>query len=283
MILFPHCKINLGLHITARRPDGYHEIETLFYPVRGLCDALEILNGEESTSTPDTPAVHFSSTGLPLDCPTEKNLCVKAAQMLLADFPAQIPATGIRLHLHKAIPFGAGLGGGSADATATLQGVNQLLHLGLTPDELRPYAARLGSDTVFFLYDHPMLGSGRGEQLTPCDTVNLHGWWLVLVKPDTGVSTAEAYALITPHAPAKPLADVLQQPIETWRERLVNDFEEPLYRKLPLLREIKEQLYAQGATYAALSGSGSTLFGLFRQKPEVTLFQNDYFVHTEQL
>lgn len=283
MILFPHCKINLGLHITARRSDGYHDIETLFYPVRGLCDALEILNGEENGSSSSDSAVHFSSSGLSIDCPTEKNLCVKAAQMLLADFPAQIPATGIRLHLHKTIPFGAGLGGGSADATATLTGINQLLHLGLTVEELRPYAVRLGSDTVFFLYNSPMFGSGRGEELTPCDTVDLHGWWLMLVKPDAGVSTAEAYSLITPHAPAQPLAHVLQQPVETWREMLINDFEEPIYRKLPQLREIKEALYHHGATYAALSGSGSTLFGLFRQKPDVTWFGNDYFVHIEQL
>lgn len=283
MILFPHCKINLGLHITARRPDGYHEIETLFYPVRGLCDALEILHGTEHTSSTEDSAIHFGSSGLNIDCPTEKNLCVKAARMLMEDFPSRIPTTGIRLHLHKTIPFGAGLGGGSADATATLTGINQLLHLGLTAEELRSYAARLGSDTVFFLYDQPMLGSGRGERLTPCNTVNLHGWWLMLVKPDAGISTAEAYSLITPHTPAQPLAHVLQQPVETWRERLVNDFEKPIYHKLPLLREIKEQLYNLGATYAALSGSGSTLYGLFRQKPPTERFPNDYFVHTEQL
>lgn len=274
MILFPHCKINLGLHITARRSDGYHEIETLFYPVPGLCDAVEILPGSAGGD------IDFSSTGLPIDCPAEKNLCVKAAKLLQKSLPECFTeAGGVRIHLHKQIPFGAGLGGGSADATAVLAGLNETLSLGLSTRELASYAAQLGSDTVFFLYNTPMLGTGRGERLTPFPTVDLKGLWLLLVKPDAGVSTAEAYSLITPRSPAVPLGDILSLPVEEWPGKLINDFEEPLFGKLPVLGEIKAELYRRGAVYAALSGSGSTLFGLFREKPEATEWCVNNFTH----
>lgn len=280
MILFPNCKINLGLHITARRPDGYHEIETLFYPVRGLCDAVEIL----PDSGVSGKEVVFSSTGLAVDCPEDKNLCVKAARILLEAFPERFAAVGgVRIHLHKHIPFGAGLGGGSADATAVLAGLNGVLSLGLSEDELAPYAARLGSDTVFFLYNKPMLGLGRGERLEPFPDVDLRGWWLLLVKPNVGVSTAEAYSLITPRVPSVPLADILQSPVEEWRGKLANDFEEPLFRKLPVLGEIKTELYRRGAAYAAMSGSGSTVFGLFREQPDTGGWSVNYFTHAERL
>lgn len=280
MILFPNCKINLGLNVTSRRPDGYHEIETLFYPVPGLCDAVEIL---PDSGLPGENIV-FSSTGLAVDCPEDKNLCVKAAKLLLDAFPERFAAVGgVRIHLHKHIPFGAGLGGGSADATAVLSGINEILSLGLSPKELAPIAARLGSDTVFFLYNTPMLGSGRGERLVPFPSVDLKGWWLLLVKPDVGVSTAEAYSLITPRVPSVPLADILQLPLEEWREKLANDFEGPLFGKLPVLGEIKTELYRCGAVYAAMSGSGSTVFGLFREKPDTGGWSVNYFTHAERL
>ncbi|WP_300829459.1 4-(cytidine 5'-diphospho)-2-C-methyl-D-erythritol kinase [uncultured Rikenella sp.] len=280
MILFPHCKINLGLHITARREDGYHEIETLFYPVRGLCDAVEILPGSTNGG------IDFSSTGLAVDCPEEKNLCVRAAKILRDAFPEPFAAAGgVRIHLHKTIPFGAGLGGGSADATAVLVGLNEVLALGLTVEELVPFAARLGSDTVFFLYDRPMLGAGRGERLEPFPGLDLAGWRLLLVKPPVGVSTAEAYSLITPRMPEAALDEILRRPVEAWRGRLVNDFEEPLFRRLPVLGEIRAELYRRGAVYAALSGSGSTLFGLFPAGCEVLVegWPADYFVRAETL
>lgn len=279
MILFPNCKINLGLHITARRPDGYHEIETLFYPVTGLCDAVEMLTG---SGVPDTEVV-FTSSGLKVDCPEDKNLCVKTFRILKDAFPERFPAEGVRIHLRKNIPFGAGLGGGSADATAVLTGLNEMLSLGLTVDELAPYAARLGSDTVFFLYHTPMLGTDRGERLVPFPDIDLKGWWLLLVKPPVGVSTGEAYSLITPRVPSVPLVDILRLPVEMWRERLVNDFEEPLSVRLPVLGEIKTELYKRGATYAALSGSGATVFGLFREKPDTAGWSVNYFTHTELL
>ncbi len=294
MIRFPHCKINLGLHITARREDGFHEIETLFYPVRGLCDAVELLGGAAEEDS--CRGVAFSASGLTVDCPEEKNLCVKAFRVLRETFPEAFrryerEQGGVRIHLHKHIPFGAGLGGGSADATAVLSGLNELLSLGLTPDELAPMAGRLGSDTVFFLYDTPMIGTGRGERLEPVgEMADLRGWWLGLVKPPVGVSTAEAYSLITPRLPEEPLREILRRPVEQWRGRLVNDFQEPLERRLPVLREIREALYDSGALYAALSGSGSTVFGLFRERPTRSAEQSrrfapqaGYFTHLEQL
>lgn len=286
MILFPHCKINLGLHIVRRRTDGYHDIETLFYPVRGLCDALEILPGTGGEAFPGGRGGEpiFTSSGLAVDCPAEKNLCVRAAERLREAFPEPFAeAGGVRIHLHKRIPFGAGLGGGSADATAVLAGLNEMLALGLSVEQLAPYAAGLGSDTVFFLHDTPMLGTGRGERLAPFPEVDLAGWWLLLVKPDAGVSTREAYASVTPRVPSVPLEDILRLPVEMWRERLVNDFEEPLFRKLPVLGEVKTGLYRRGAAYAALSGSGSTVFGLFRERPDAEGWSVNYFTHVERL
>lgn len=285
MILFPHCKINLGLHITARRADGYHEIETLFHPVRGLCDAVEILPAGEAEGD-DGGAIVFSSTGLTVDCPEEKNLCVRAAKILREAFSGPFAAAGgVRIHLHKTIPFGAGLGGGSADATAVLVGLNEVLSLGLMTEELVPFAARLGSDTVFFLHDRPMLGTGRGERLEPFAGTDLTGWRLLLVKPPVGVSTAEAYSLVTPRVPAVPLDEILSRPVEAWRGKLVNDFEEPLFRRLPVLGGIRAELYRRGAVYAALSGSGATLFGLFPAGCELPAegWPADYFVRGETL
>lgn len=281
MILFPHGKINLGLHITARRSDGYHDIETLFVSVPGLCDAVELLRDPASATADAT----FSSTGLAIDCPAEKNLCVKAYRLLRDAFPDRFrDMGGVRIHLHKAIPFGAGLGGGSADATAILQAVNDTFELGLTMDQLAPFAARLGSDTVFFLYDQPMLGTGRGERLEPFPGFSLTGWWLLLVKPEVGVSTAEAYSLITPKQPAELLVDILRLPVDQWRGRLVNDFEEPLFRRLPVLAGIKDTLYETGAIYAAISGSGSTVFGLFRSDPSAVVADfGPHYTHIERL
>lgn len=285
MIRFPHCKINLGLHITARREDGYHEIETLFYPVRGLCDAVELLvepgRNENPVCDDDGPVV-FSSSGLVVDCPTDQNLCVRAFRMLRDAWPERFWHT-VRLHLHKHIPFGAGLGGGSADATAVLQGVNELFGLGLSTEELTPYAARLGSDTAFFLHDTPMIGTGRGERLEPFPELDLSGWWLQLVKPPVGISTAEAYAAITPREPSVPLVETLRLPVETWRGRLVNDFAEPLGHRYPVLREVEAELYRRGAAYAALSGSGSTLFGLFADRPSAEGWGETFFTHIERL
>lgn len=277
MILFPHCKINLGLRVTARRPDGYHDIETLFYPVRGLRDAVEVLRNPGAPGT-----VEFSDSGLTVDCVPEKNLCVKAFELMHATFPEQI-ADGLKIHLHKTIPFGAGLGGGSADATAVLRAIDGMYGLNLPLPQLETLAGKLGSDTVFFLHDGPMLGTGRGEQLQPY-ALDLSGWWLVLVKPEVKISTAEAYSLVMPQEQKVPLPEILQKPVENWREMLVNDFEKPLFARFPVLGEIKSQLYKQGAVYASMSGSGSTVFGLFNSDIQVDTMDFDgSFVHKEQL
>lgn len=279
MILFPHCKINLGLHVTARREDGFHEIETVFHPVRGLCDAVEILAVDDADNSLE-PDVTFSSTGLVVDCTDDNNLCVKAYRILKEAFPERVGA--VKIHLHKTIPFGAGLGGGSADATAVLRGVNDLFDLGLSVADLEPFAARLGSDTVFFLHNCSMLGTGRGEQLQPLPSFSLSGWWLLLVKPNVGVSTAEAYSLITARQPNQSLESVLCRPLDDWRASLVNDFERPLFERLPLLGQIKEELYTHGADYVSMSGSGSTLFGLFKNEPN-SGWAAKYFTHKERL
>ena len=281
MVLFPNCKINLGLDVLRRRPDGYHDIETFMFPVRGLTDVLEIVPAAGD-------GVEFSGSGLVLDCPPEKNLCLKAYELMRtirrclpgdgagASGGRQVLA-GVRMHLHKAIPSGAGLGGGSADAAYAVRGLNGLFGLGLDEDSMESLATRLGSDTAFFVRNVPALATGRGEVLTPFP-LSLAGKVLVIVKPGVAVSTAQAYASITPRVPAVPLAERLARPLAEWRECLTNDFEAPVFGMHPILARIKRKLYDAGAVYAAMSGSGAALFGIFepareRIGPEGALFE----------
>lgn len=307
MILFPHAKINLGLRVTARRGDGFHDIETCFYPLRGLHDALELLpltqeHGHRNDVCVAEREVVFSSSGFSVDGLPEENLCVRAFHLLYDAFPGQIGAT--RMHLHKAIPFGAGLGGGSADATAVLQGLCRLYGLSLSQADLVSLAMQLGSDTAYFLHDGPMIGTGRGEILRPI-AVDLAGWWLLLVKPEgVRVSTREAYGLITPSPDVlvrEPLEQILQRPVERWRGTegseggwdlaLKNDFEGPIFGQCPKIGLIRDRLYDAGAVYAAMSGSGSAVYGLFREQPRVGSVAGrgdrgdwpECFVHWEQL
>lgn len=251
MVVFPNAKINLGLYVTEKRPDGFHNLETLFYPVPWR-DALEAVpaNGEEAT---------FTGSGLVVDVEPEKNLVMCAYRLLQREF--SLP--NLDIYLHKAIPFGAGLGGGSADAAQMLVMLNHLYKLGLSEERLAEYAATLGSDCPFFIYNRPMLATGRGEVLSPVD-FSLKGYTIVLVKPSFGISTPEAFAGIQPKRPSASIAETVAQPIETWRGTLLNDFEPHLFEKYPLLADIKQQLYDRGAAYAAMSGSGSTIFGIFR-------------------
>ncbi len=250
MVTFPGCKINLGLHVLKRRPDGYHAIHTCFYPVPWT-DVLEALPGQEFSLT---------CTGLPIPGPTENNLCVKAYGLLKKDFA--LPP--VQAHLHKLVPMGAGLGGGSADAAQFLRIVNELFSLGLTQERLSYYASQLGSDCAFFLYPTPALGSGRGEILDPI-AVSLKGLYLVIVSPTVHVSTAEAYAGVTPGPPQEELRTTLARPVSEWKDNLVNDFEKSIFLRFPELPAIKKQLYDSGALYACMSGSGSSIFGLFDQ------------------
>ena len=263
MITFPCCKINLGLNIVAKRPDGYHELETVFYPVP-LCDALEIKKMDNEFPSP-TP-IDLKITGNAVKCDERKNLVVKAYHLLAQDY--KLP----RLHAHlvKRIPMQAGLGGGSADAAYMIRLLDERFRLNMGNAEMERYAAQLGADCAFFIRSETAYATGIGEILAPVDNDenNLEGYYLALVKPDVAVSTAEAFAGITPKKPVKNCRDIVRQPIDTWRTELTNDFEQTIFAIHPILATIKEKLYKNGALYAQMSGSGSTIFGIFGQKPK---------------
>ncbi len=249
MLSFPNCKINIGLQITQKRTDGFHNLLSCFYPV-GWSDALEIVPAD---------AYSFSTSGLPIPGdPTAKNLCTKAYELLKADF--DLPP--IAMHLHKIVPIGAGLGGGSADAAFTLRLLNDRFVLGLTTPELETYARRLGSDCAFFVQNRPVYGIEKGDVFENI-ALNLAGYHLVLVYPNLAISTAEAYAGVRPRTPDVPLRELLAAPIAEWQHSVHNDFEDSLFPRYPLLADLKAQLYAAGAVYAAMSGSGSTVYGIF--------------------
>ena len=263
MITFPCCKINLGLNIVAKRPDGYHELETVFYPVP-LCDALEIKKMDNEFPSP-TP-IDLKVTGNAVECDERKNLVVKAYHLLAQDY--KLP----RLHAHlvKRIPMQAGLGGGSADAAYMIRLLDERFRLNMGNAEMERYAAQLGADCAFFIRSETAYATGIGEILAPVDNDenNLEGYYLALVKPDVAVSTAEAFAGITPKKPVKNCRDIVRQPIDTWRTELTNDFEQTIFAIHPILATIKEKLYKNGALYAQMSASGSTIFGIFGQKPK---------------
>jgi len=262
MITFPCCKINLGLNIVAKRPDGYHDLETVFYPVP-LCDALEIKKMDDEFPSP-TP-IDLKITGNVVECNESKNLVVKAYRLLAQDY--KLPR--IHAHLVKRIPTQAGLGGGSADAAYMIRLLDERFRLNMGNAEMERYAAQLGADCAFFITSEMAYATGIGEILTPVDNEenNLEGYYLALVKPNVAISTAEAFAGITPKKPIKNCRDIVRQPIDTWRTELTNDFEKPIFAIHPILATVKEKLYEQGALYAQMSGSGSTIFGIFGQKP----------------
>ena len=259
MILHPHAKINLGLRILRRRPDGYHDIESCMLPI-GWADQLtvEIATGAAEDS--------YEIAGLAGDLPIERNLIYKAVQLLRAHH-RDIPP--LRLKLEKRIPSEAGLGGGSADAAYTLLAVNELCHLGLATAQLETLAGELGSDCPFFIQSRPVLVTGRGEKLTPLTMPSaLHGKWLLVVKPPIGMSTAEAYRQVIRHPEAEgKLATLLERPIGEWRELIVNDFEPVVFAHYPELAALRDKLYHHGALYAAMSGSGTALYALFTDNP----------------
>ena len=263
MIVFPCAKINLGLNIVSKREDGYHNLETVFYPIP-LYDALEIKYMDEKF--PSDTACDLKVTGNVVDCDEQKNLVVKAYHILAADY--QLPR--IHTHLYKHIPSQAGLGGGSSDAAFMIRLLDERFRLNIGNPEMERYAARLGADCAFFIEAEPAYAEGIGDVLMPADGPdgNLHGYYLCVVKPDVAVSTKEAYSAITPKKPAKSCRDIVRQPIETWKEELVNDFEEPIFTMHPELAAIKQKLYDRGAVYASMSGSGSALYGIFKEEPK---------------
>ncbi|RHE95169.1 4-(cytidine 5'-diphospho)-2-C-methyl-D-erythritol kinase [Bacteroides intestinalis] len=255
MITFPNAKINLGLNIIEKRPDGYHNLETVFYPVP-VEDALEVNILNESTQK-----FRLHQAGLEIAGEAENNLVVKAYKLLDERF--NLPP--IDIHLFKHIPSGAGLGGGSSDAAYMLKLLNEKFNLELSDENLEEYAAKLGADCAFFIRNAPTYAEGIGNIFSPI-SLSLKGYQIVLVKPDIFVSTRDAFAQIKSHRQEIPLKEVIKQPIEEWKERMVNDFEESVFPQFPAIKEIKEKLYEAGAIYAAMTGSGSSVFGLF--KPE---------------
>lgn len=276
MITFPIAKINLGLNVVERRPDGYHNLETVFYPVP-ICDALEVTPMDELFPSPYDCDLKVSNISIEGD--EQRNLVVRAYQLLKQDFP-QLPR--IHAHLHKAIPTQAGMGGGSSDCAYMIRLLNEQFKLGLSTQQMTDYAARLGADCAFFILSRPAYAEGIGERLEPI-ALDLSRYWIAVVRPDIPVSTKEAFSLIRPHRPKKKCRDVVMQPIETWRNDLVNDFEQSVFALHPEIGAIKEQLYSLGAVYAAMTGSGSSVFGLFTAN--INLFEHfpEVFTYCGQL
>lgn len=261
MLTFPNAKINLGLNVVERRPDGYHNLETVFYPIP-LQDILEVTTFDEDPSmhAPSGTDVALHAGGIVIAGDVEDNLVVKAYRLLKAEF--YLPS--VHIHMFKHIPSGAGLGGGSADATFMLRLLREKFSLPLTDDELEERAARLGADCAFFVRNTPAFATGIGNVFTPLPDFSLKGYQILLVKPDIFVSTRDAFALIRPHKPMRSLTEIASLPVNQWREAgMCNDFEESVFTKYPAIGQIKDKIYDLGAEYAAMSGSGSSLFGLF--------------------
>jgi 4-diphosphocytidyl-2-C-methyl-D-erythritol kinase len=272
MVTFPNCKINLGLNILQKRNDVFHDLATVFYPIE-LKDVLEIIparNSEQQQSS-----IQFTTSGLMVDGNSTDNICFKAYELLKADFPTLPP---IEMHLHKAIPMGAGLGGGSADGAFALKMLNAKFNLNLTVQQLIDYALQLGSDCPFFIINQPCFATSRGEKMTPIH-LDLSAYTFVIVNPGIHVNTGWAFKQITPTLPKKSIQNIIQQPIETWKHELVNDFELPVSTAYPAIQNIKQDLYAKGAVYASMSGSGSTVFGIFKKgTAKVNYTAEGYFV-----
>ncbi len=250
MICFPNAKINLGLNVVAKRPDGYHNIETIFYPVP-LKDALEVVEAD---------VFSFNQTGIPIDAPVEKNLVVKAMNLIKEKFHLPV----LQVHLLKAIPFGAGLGGGSSDAAFMLKLVNDFAGLDIPVEELEEMASSIGADCPFFIRNKPVFASGTGNVFETID-LSLKDYYICIIKPDIVVSTPEAYANVTPCMPDTSLKDIIRKPVREWKNVMVNDFEKSVFQKYPTIGKLKQSLYNEGAVYASMSGSGSSVFGLFEQ------------------
>lgn len=262
MVVFPNAKINLGLRVKSKRSDGYHELDTVFYPVN-ICDILEVVSLQAS-SPKSGGDVDFSHSGLDIPGNQSSNLCLKAYHLLKKDFP-DIPP--VQMHLHKKIPMGAGMGGGSADGAFTIRLLNDKFRLGMTDETMQAYAIQLGSDCPFFICNKPVSATGRGEIMEPipCD---LSSWEMLIVNPGIHVGTAEAFRQIRLSPDAPSCKDIIQLPVEEWQNHLVNDFEQTVFPLYPALERLKSMLYEMGASYASMTGSGSTVYGLFKTMPD---------------
>src|SRR5512145_525842 len=269
MLFLPNSKINIGHNNICKRPNGYNYIETVFCPIE-LSDVLEFV------AAPEAPSgnVIFTASGIPVDGSPENNLCVKAYHLLAQEF--ELPA--LTVHLHKIIPMGAGLGGGSSDGAFMLKMLNENFQLEMSEDQLCDYASKLGSDCAFFIKNRPLYGYERGNRFRELSAFppNMH---IVLVNPGIHVGTAEAYAGVSPAKPAKSVEELVQLPVEEWKDQLVNDFEKSVFRKHPGIETIKDKLYDTGAAYASMTGSGSTVYGLYKETaPDLEAVFPEYFV-----
>lgn len=273
MVVFPNAKINLGLRVKAKRDDGYHELDTVFFPVP-LTDVLELISDPSAED-----GFVFSQTGLSIPGDIHNNLCYKAYKLMKKDHPSIPP---VRVHLHKVIPMGAGMGGGSSDGAFMLRLINEKYNLQLDEEALKAYALNLGSDCPFFIYNQPCHARGRGELMEPI-LLNLQNKTLVLVCPGIHISTAEAFANIRLSPDVPSTASIVKGPLENWKIQLKNDFEETVFLLHPELKAIKEKLYENGAIYAAMSGSGSTIFGIFDQDPTVLEWPSQYQVFIQKI
>jgi len=277
LVNFPNCKINIGLKVIRKRDDGFHDIETIFYPLP-IYDALEIIKGPVTipgSKSVSPSGIEFSVSGLPIKDDPGRNLCIRAFELIRKDFPAIPP---LRIHLHKAIPIGGGLGGGSTDGVFTLMLLNEKLKLNISRDKLLDYALQLGSDCPFFIVNQPCVGTGRGEVLQPL-SIDLSTYSFVLVNPDIPIDTGWAFSNVSVNRSAKPLQQIITQPVESWKTDLKNDFEEIVVNHYRGLNEIKKTLYDHGALYASMTGSGSCFYGIFQKNsPTSVSFENNFDV-----
>jgi 4-diphosphocytidyl-2-C-methyl-D-erythritol kinase len=273
MICFPNAKINIGLRILEKRADGYHNIESVFYPV-GWCDALEVIKMEGSGK------IELHLSGIPVPGRTNNdNLCVKLYKLLLKQY--KLPS--LKVWLHKAIPIGAGLGGGSSDAAHFMKMLNEMCELGLSMDEMKGYIASLGSDCVFFIENKPVFASVRGE-VTEAIKLDLSSYFIAIVYPEIQISTPLAYSLVSPQKQNDSLKNIIaKEEISTWKETVVNDFEKPLFEKHPLIEKVKDTLYKEGAMYASMTGSGSAVYGIFKKEMEIASKFPEYKIWTGEL
>jgi 4-diphosphocytidyl-2-C-methyl-D-erythritol kinase len=262
MICFPNCKINIGLSVVEKRKDNFHNIETIFYPV-GLCDALEIIESKNLS-------IEFS--GIKIEGNSTDNLCMKAYQLIAENY--NIPP--VNIFLHKVIPSGAGLGGGSSDASSMIQLLNKMFSLNISGKKLIHYASMLGSDCAFFINNTPVFAHGRGD-ITENISLNLKNYHILIVKPSFGVPTAKAYSMIKSAASKKSLKELSVENIKEWKNFVVNDFEIPISKEFPEIIKIKDQLYKSGAIYSSMTGSGSAVYGIFKSEPEVPSAFENYF------
>ncbi len=263
MIRFPNAKINLGLNVVEKRSDGYHNLETVFYPLP-IYDSLEVVSSELLDD-----AYEFSSSGISIDGSPDKNLVIKALNVLSKN--NRLP--NVKIHLHKVIPMGGGLGGGSSDGAFMLMILNEMFDLNLNNQQLINYALQLGADCPFFVINKPAFATGVGELLEPI-SLNLSGIYLVLLNPNIHISTALAFSKVVPKHPSKSVREIIELPRSNWKELLLNDFEPSVFSAYPIIKDIKDSLYQNGAFYASMSGSGSSVYAIFESKPEIISFSD---------